>query len=183
MKFAGSAAWSTALVTVLCVSLLVAVAGAASASGMPRSVPMTAEFTGLTVGESASRYWDVTIPEPAEVATVHVEEVAPETGAWSATLCPAAGGPCVDLLTAARGTQLARGAYRLGIGVTILAAGTATTSIEGRLTFIERTGSLAMTGSGLLLGLLPIAVATLVLGLYLILASRRRREAHDPEGA
>jgi hypothetical protein len=176
-------ALSIALVALLAAACVVTAGEAATAASLPRSVPLTAEFDDLRAGESASTSWDVDIPHAALITAASVRREGDDSVRWRATLCPAGGGSCVDLLGTPDGTPLAAGTYRLGVGVTMLAlSAEPSQSIEGRVTFVERpAGSLAFTGSGSLVPLLLSAVAALAVGLLLFLAARRRRPADETE--
>jgi hypothetical protein len=179
---------SVALVALLVAACAIAGAGAADAAPLPRSVPMVAVFDGLMPGDSASRSWTVDVPRPALITDTAVRRTGESSAfRWHASLCPAAGGSCVDLLHSPDGTQLPAGTYRLGLGVTVVAVGAqsgsgSSESVEGHLTFVERpTGSLASTGSGSALLLLLSAAAIVAVGVCLLLAARRRRPADQIE--
>lgn len=166
------------LLALACVVLTAATARAAS-------LPVQVSFDNLLPGEVRSTSWPVNVPAPARIATATVLQAGSGGVRWTARLCPAAGGGCVDLLSAATGTALAQGDYSLQVGVsaTDLQPGQ-TRTLEARYTLVEVTdgwladtgGQLAMTGvPASALGLTAVGLAGL--GWVLVVVARRRRAA------
>lgn len=166
---------SAALVATLASACLLA--GTSGAAALPRSVPLTAEFTNLEPGDSASHAWRVDIPYDARVQRAVVHRDGSGDATWTATLCHAGGGTCVNLLAGPVGRTLEAGTYDLAVGVTVGAFEPGDSQqIEGQLTFVQRdSGSLAMTGAASLVPLLVAALAAVTVGLLLLVVARRRR--------
>ena len=166
---AGTASMVVALVLTIAAVLL----GASSAGAAPTTVPLTFEFTGLRPGESQSQSRTYHLGRDARVVSVTIGTTPGAT--WTALLCRQ--GTCADVLAMRAGHDLAAGDYDLRVGVTAtsLLPGDVS-SIGGRLAFVETgTGNLAQTGSDPWSVSLA-ALATTVLGLFLVVAARRRRE-------
>ncbi|WP_426594322.1 LPXTG cell wall anchor domain-containing protein [Cellulomonas sp. McL0617] len=174
-------ALSIALVALLASACLVVGMSAAEASSLPQSVPLRATFVDMFPGDSAHQAWTVDIPNDARVAKTDVVATGPGVAHWTATLCPRAGGPCVDLLAVGTGTVIDAGAYDLGIGVTLVSIDPGQSqSLDGRITLVESGGgSLAMTGADSVVPLLLAAAAACALGLLLVVLARRRRDDDD----
>ncbi|WP_029292063.1 hypothetical protein [Cellulomonas sp. HZM] len=170
-----TAAVSLALAAALAVLGVLAGASGASAD----EVPLRFSFTNLLPGDVRSSSQPYRLEQDARVEAA-VVDASPGSGvAWRAALCGSSGS-CVDLMTVREGDELAAGDYTLTVGVTAddIRPGEVS-SLEGRITLVERTsGSLASTGSTVL-PLAAGAVALGVLGLLLILVARRRD--HDDE--
>ena len=173
-----------ALLALACVVLTAATARAAS-------LPVQVSFDNLLPGDVRSTSWPITVPAPARIATATVHQAGTGGVQWTARLCPAGGGACVDLLSATVGTALAQGSYSLQVGVSAgdLQPGQ-TRTLEARYTLVEVAdgwladtggslgggGQLAMTGlPAVALGITAAGAAGL--GGVLVVLARRRQEA------
>ncbi|OJV78505.1 MAG: hypothetical protein BGO37_07205 [Cellulomonas sp. 73-92] len=178
-----------ALLALACVVLTAATARAAS-------LPVQVSFDNLLPGDVRSTSWPVTVPTPARIATATVHQGGSGGVQWTARLCPAGGGGCVDLMSATVGTPLAQGTYSLQVGVSAgdLQPGQ-TRTLDARYTLVEVAdgwladtggplggggGQLAMTGlPAVALGITAVGAAGL--GGVLVVLARRRRAAADAD--
>jgi hypothetical protein len=178
-SFAPAASFATAAVlAVVCVLV-----GATGAQAVPTTVPLQATFDGLLPGSSASKSWQFAIPHDAQVTRAVLRKQGPGRAVWHAELCPSAGAPCVDLMTASVGTPVRAGDYALTVGVVVTALEPGSTqSIEGRFTFAQTDGELAQTGAQVLATALGSVAAAGAGGILVLLARRRQRtETHDAQ--
>ncbi len=180
-RLGAGAAASLLAATVLALVWVVLTAGTARASALPVQV----SFDNLLPGETRSTSWPVSVPVAATIAAATVHQDGADGVRWTVRLCPAAGGGCLDLLSAVAGQAVAQGDYRVQVGLvaTDLEPGQSR-GLDARYTLTEGAdgwladtgGALAMTGTpAMALALTAVALATLG-GLLVVVARRRDRD-------
>jgi len=142
-------------------------------------------FTGMVPGEQRSDSAPVEVAVEATLTDVRVTELENTADAfvWAVSLCPSGTGGCIPVTESGEGRRVPSGTYALTVDIRLGegAPAGARSEIEGRIRLVERVaddddgGGLPPTGFAAR-GLLVAAVALTVLGLVLLLATRRRGE-------
>ena len=173
-----SSAVSFALAATL--ALLCLVCGAAGASALPSQAPISFAFDGLLPGVPSTQSSTIEIPRDATITAATLVRGGPVGAvAWDASVCSASH-VCIDLTASPVGALVDRGDYQLVVTVTALTLQPGQiATLDGRISFVERSGTLATTGSDLVWPAVAAAAALTTVGMLLVLLARRRRDDED----